>query len=207
MFDRCWRWRKRLQRRADGSLSARQVGALDDHLSQCARCRSVAAADRALRDTLRTHTGLLEDCRAEAFDDRVVSLLHNRKAQPPVGRSLAGWLSTGIRRSQSLGFLYQIAAGATVAAGLTALCLTPALHPGAATTDYRISGAQPLPSPPPIPLESLLQTTSPTAALLWAAPRAHNTPRELAPAHRRPPIEAKDRRPRQEMPSLENTMG
>ena len=33
MFNRCWRWRAMLARRADSALSATQWGALQDHLA------------------------------------------------------------------------------------------------------------------------------------------------------------------------------
>jgi anti-sigma factor RsiW len=210
MFDRCGRWRRRLQRRADGTLSARHWGALDDHLSQCADCRQVAAADRALRETLRTHLGLLDSQAAGTFDDRVIRRLAIERSLPHrtlLSRMLSWWSPRIAVQALPFRFMSQIAAGACAAAVITSLCLAPALHPSAARADLGpVTGVRS--SLPPVPLESLLDTASPCAALLWAAPHAHHGGVQTPPSAKvRPPAAPKPLSPRQETPSIRDRMG
>jgi anti-sigma factor RsiW len=211
MFDRCGRWQRKLQRRADGTLSERQWGALEAHLSQCAYCRATADADRALRESLYTHKGLLDARVAEAFDNQVISLVFRdpgARNQIPWRRLLSWRPSRGVGRALPLGFLSQIATGACAAATVTALCLTPALHPAAGHSGRRTPTASIAPALPPVPIESLLQTSSPCAALLWAAPHAHDAGSQGSPRpEMKLPPEPREKRPRQEVPSIRNNMG
>jgi hypothetical protein len=79
---------------------------------------------------------------------------------------------------EPLAFLSQIAAGSLAAAAVTALCLVPTLHPEAADAQSQWQNRQANMGrvDPPVPLESLLQTSSPRAALLWTLPRARLLP-------------------------------
>jgi anti-sigma factor RsiW len=168
MFDRCWLWRRRLSRRADGKLPLRQWGALQAHLALCPQCHEAAMADQALREVLHIHTGLPDAQATRALDDIVVasvvpirvSLLAQRHAEPQRSN----------HHNWPLVYFVQIVGGGLTAAAITALFLVPALHPAADP-----SRPQSIPvgierSNPPVPLESLLQTASPRAALLWTAP-------------------------------------
>jgi hypothetical protein len=184
MFDRCWLWRRRLSRRADGTLSPAQQGALQDHLAHCDRCRAAAQADQVLDEVLHTHTGMLDTRTARTLDDRVViGVLPVGSTLPQSNLPQASW-SHGRRYRQPprsgsdrisgsalpLVYLVQIVGGGLTAAAVTSLFLVTALHPAADTVRPQRYPASLQRSEPPVPLESLLQTASPRAALLWTAP-------------------------------------
>jgi hypothetical protein len=76
-------------------------------------------------------------------------------------------------------YLVQIIGGGFTAAAMTALLLAPTLHPAYDAARVRRSPVKIDRSEPPIPLGSLLQTTSPRAALLWTTPQS--TPRSAVP--------------------------
>lgn len=195
MFDRCRGWRRQLTRRADGSLPMAQWGALEDHLARCPQCHAAAEADAALRDVCRIHTGVLDDASAESFDDRVLEALRGTgtpafaaPVHEPTG-FLARW-----RAALPFGFLTQITGGAVVAAGITALCLSATLRPAAPSARGNNGGnghsarSMAARNEPPVPLESLLRTPSPRAALLWTTPA--NAPTDRSQSSQNPAPDA-----------------
>ncbi|HLV80069.1 MAG TPA: hypothetical protein VKT32_07280 [Chthonomonadaceae bacterium] len=173
MFDRCRGWRRKLSQRADGALPVKQWGALDDHLARCPQCRAVQNADSALRDVMGLHTGLLDREEARLFDNRVVAAW--RAARSPLGLTRLGlrWMRARWN-ALPLAFLSQVAGGALAAASLTALCLQSAAHSTAPVLDTRPAAERSLlgsnSSQAPVPLEALLQSQTPRAALIWTPP-------------------------------------
>lgn len=164
MFDRCRHWRHKLSLYADGMLPESQIMALELHVAHCPTCRSASEADTALRQVLRLHGGLPTLLEAQAFDDRVVSLI---RSPLPVRREGA-WIA---RLHSSVPFLSQMMRGALFSTALTGLCLFVNLH---ATTKSQTAQGEVSPArivaSPPVPLSSLLQTTTPRAAMLWSSP-------------------------------------
>ncbi|HZO91392.1 MAG TPA: zf-HC2 domain-containing protein [Chthonomonadaceae bacterium] len=210
MSDRCRFWRRQLSRLADDTLPMAQRSALEDHLARCPRCRAAEEADRALREALRAQREALDATAANRFDNRVLVALR-RSAVPssPAGPALLPrllWVHLRLN-VLPLEYLSQIACGALVAALLTALCLTSALHPASSGTTGPDSPARGglitvERNEPPVPLESLLQSPSPRAALLWTAPSAPRTgrftrtrqsPKSGKPAPQRPSVPVKQR--------------
>ncbi len=189
MWDRCEKWRRRLSQQADGALPRRHWGGLQAHLARCPTCRRAQDADAILRDTLRLHTGMADRASRRAFNDRVVMTLRAEQAADtqvvrydwpaPIRDAQARWSLL------PFGFFRQIAGGALCAMGLTGLCLLSALHsPHTPTTDRagtmeraaRTAGRGAAPS---VPLESLLESASPRAALLWTTPPGERNARGL----------------------------
>lgn len=178
MFDPCRVWRKRLTRLLDGTLPLGEWAALEEHLSHCARCQKAQEADRSLRETSSLHTGLLSTDAAAAFDDRVLRSLQNapRPRVSLLGRLGAHWQNFQARwNGQSFEFFTQLTGGALIAASVTAVCLLSALHPISNSTPVDQPDSTPAATAqnePPVPLETLLQSASPRAALLWRTPDA-----------------------------------
>lgn len=192
----CALWRRRLNRRAEGTLPPRHRAALEVHLTQCAECRAASAADRTLWESMGEHTGLLNHNSAHDFDDRVVSALNKAAvaANAPTAVEAFGWriarkLVAYFRLSSrailtappadpyrpltsGMVFVSQLASGAATAAAITALCLMPALQPRMPSSAAHVSfAADQTAASPPISLEILLNNTAPRAALLWSAPQ------------------------------------
>jgi hypothetical protein len=170
MFERCRAWRRKISQKADGTLSLAEWCALQDHLTRCKRCQAAYEADCARQEFLGMHTGTLPSVAARRFDEGVLAALRapvseTEETQP------AGY---GIL---SLRLLAQIVTSGLVAASVTALCLSSALHPAESRENGERGAFSTLQrNEPPIPLESLLQSPSPRAALMWTAP---------FPSHRR----------------------
>ncbi len=165
MFDRCRRWRDLLNRRADMGLSPKEQDALYAHLAVCAQCRHCAEADDTLHHVLGIHTGLLDEQDARFLDDRVVAAV---TLFPPIAAQSPafGW-SRRWRSALPFPFLGQLVSGGVVAASLTVFSLFSTLHPlqpAANRSHPQMSVPQ---NEPPIPLEALLDSPSPRAALLW----------------------------------------
>ena len=183
MFDRCRRWRHLLIRRADENLAPSQQHKLDTHLARCEGCRKRAEADATLRHVMGIHRELLDPTRAKALDDRIVAAM---TSLPPLATQNAGF--GGARRLLSnrlpFPFLGQLMAGGLVAASLTVVSLFGTLHPAQSPVSNAPTQAITQQSEPPIPLEALLESPSPRAALLWrtAPNRAKSeTPRKSEP--------------------------
>ncbi|HZP81782.1 MAG TPA: zf-HC2 domain-containing protein [Chthonomonadaceae bacterium] len=176
MFDRCRRWRGLLSRRADGVLPMAQWGALEDHLAHCPRCQAAAEADRIRESVLREHTGMLDSASARRFDNQILATLRQQPAARPALLSyFTSPAGLRARRQTSFDFLSQIMGGALVAAAVTALCLLSALQPNgfpaaAGEKAARHALLAPEHNELPVPLESLLRSPSPRAALLWTTP-------------------------------------
>jgi anti-sigma factor RsiW len=177
MFNSCRRWRQKLSQHADGTLPPAQWNALEKHLARCPHCRCVEEADRALSDVLGLHTGMLDNHAARVFDDRVLAALRDTGATAPTrGVSLPDfrqWIRT-CRAALPNSFLTQVAGGGLVAASVTMLCLLSSLHarsPVAPRSDHPASMAamSVMRNEPPVPLESLLRSPAPRAALLWSS--------------------------------------
>ena len=176
MFDPCIACRRRLAKRAEGKLPRSQWARLEAHLSQCASCRRIDEADRALHMALSM--GMMSTERisydaAEAFDSRVIAMARSRPEQGWLARFI-GWLLAGARGSAML--FTQIAGGALVAATVTAACLWFAVQPrpvmvksSVVVSTHQTRNERWLHGPP-APLESLMDTPAPRAALLWTAP-------------------------------------
>ena len=172
MFDRCRAWRVMLTRRAEGVLSPSERAMLDNHISKCGPCRKARLADDALQALNFAPDLGLSPGTGRTFDDRVVGALRAAPlTEPPAGwrervRACAG--------SLSFEFCMQLAGGGLAAASITAFALVSALSPaprsrGLSTYEvHSISAAER--NQPPVPLESLFQSTTPRAAMLWAAP-------------------------------------
>lgn len=185
MFNRCWRWRVLLARRSDGTITPSQWGSLQDHLVSCSSCRKLADADLALQAVFSSRTPLLSPDAVSAFDDRVVSAVTGgrwRAANEPswLARQWQSWkiwqrIQTR-SRALPLSFLAQIGGGAVCAVAVTSLFLLPSLHPHASvsahTAQIREIQAEAMErANASVPMELLLQTTTPRAALLWTTPQ------------------------------------
>lgn len=172
MFDRCRAWRSLLTRRAEGVLSPSERALLDDHTSKCADCRKTEEADEALRDLCFALDTNLATGTARAFDDRVVTELRSL----PVSDAPRGWRERVRACSASLSFEFcmQLAGGGLAAAAVTAFVLVSALNPVQTEKSLSAYEVRTLSSAernePPVPLESLFQSPTPRAAMLWAAP-------------------------------------
>ena len=188
MFDRCRAWRVLLTRRADGVLSPSERALLDNHSAKCAACHKAQMADEALQSL--SFAPELEPAAggARAFDDHVISAL---RAAPLVAQP-AGWREKvrACAGSLSFEFCMQLAGGGLAAASVTAFALISALNPAPATQSlsaYEVRAITAVErNRPPVPLESLFQSSTPRAAMLWAAP---------AGAARHPALEAAPRVP------------
>ncbi len=183
MFNRCWRWRGLLSRRADSVLTSRQWGRLQDHLASCPHCRRLVEADDALHSVLGVNPAPLSPERARKFDERVlVALAGSSGSYLPVSpmayfRVLRLRIMAGLK-DLPLSFLGQMGGGALVAGCLTSFFLLPALHSGSGAggrngtgmgrkADVTGNGEQ---SRIPVPLASLLNNPAPRAASLWSMP-------------------------------------
>lgn len=172
MFDRCRAWRSLLTRRAEGVLSPSERALLQDHVTKCAACRRTEEADDALRDLCFAQDAGIAAGGARAFDDRVVTELRSL----PLADPRKGWRDRVRACSASLSFEFcmQLAGGGLAAAAITAFVLVSALNPvrtAPSLSAYEIrtmSAAER--NEPPVPLESLFQSQTPRAAMLWAAP-------------------------------------
>ncbi len=189
MFDRCRAWRSLLNRRAEGALTPSERALLDDHLAKCAACRKADAAHQALHDLCFARDSGLAAGSGRAFDDRVVTEL---RALPLEDAPPRGWRGKVRACSASLSFEFcmQLAGGGLAAAAVTAFALVSALNPVPAAKNLSayevrtISAAER--NEPPVPLESLFQSPTPRAAMLWAAPgrsqwRTTGAERDVAP--------------------------
>ncbi len=197
MFNRCWRWRVLFARRSDGSITPSQWGTLQDHLVSCASCRKIAEADNALQAAFDHHLPRLTSESVAAFDNRVVAtvMAGRLNSVPQTGRLFRQWKRMQLQtRALRFSFLAQIGSGAVLAVALTSLFLLPALHShppvSARTAQFIESQAQERErADAAIPMESLLQTPTPRAALLWTNPQPG------------PPL-LKTRRPDRTVPAL-----
>ena len=192
MFNRCWRWRAMLARRADSALSATQWGALQDHLASCGHCRLLAEADNSLHEVLGMHSALLRPDAARAFDDRVIATLTMTRAIPTLSRWACLRLKWNAQwRALPLDFFAQIGGGAVLAACLTSFFLIPALHSGtpgkARLISDKLARETLERAEAPISMEALLNTRAPRAAMLWTAPGEHKVRHSTtAPLRSRP---------------------
>ena len=191
MFNRCWRWRALLARRADGKLTPAQEGMLREHLDRCDQCRPVADADDALHDVLGICSAPLAADKARMFDDRVVAALNAPARAPRI--FLVMWTRyrhTILARWRTLpfDFIAQVGGGALAAVTLTSFFLLPALHSGtpeqarAALLSEKLARDSARRSALPVPMETLLNTPSPRAAMLWTIPGRRNNGQQTPPA-------------------------
>lgn len=164
MFDRCRRWHKLLNARAEQGLAPAESDALHAHLARCEACRKRARADDDLHFALTTHTGLLDAENARLLDDRIVSAVQNFPAPAP--RVVWNW-KRRISQPLPFPFLSQLLGGGLVAAALTVVSLFSTLHPAQTPAPHDAGKVIAAPSAPPLPLEALLDSPSPRAALLW----------------------------------------
>ena len=181
MFNRCQKWRARMDLLTDGELSPERRAALQTHLGRCAACQSLFAADAARRDALSRHDGMLTAPQADAFDAGILAALRVPAAPEPLT------LRSGPRallRNLPTDFLQQLAGGAMAAAALTVVCLFTALHPKISNAPRRAASPQPTQNETPVALEELLRAHSPRAYSLWSVPPA-GAPR---PTHTAPPV-------------------
>lgn len=195
MFDRCRVWRSLLTRRTEGVLSPTERALLDNHLTKCAACRKAQDADDALQATcFAQDSGLATSGTGTAFDDRVIMEL---RALPLVEPGPQGWRARVRACSERLSFEFcmQLAGGGLAAASITAFVLISALNPASTSRNlspYELGSVSSVGrTEPPVPLESLFQSPTPRAAMLWAAPgrSAHPLPegRPFTPPKRAAP--------------------
>ena len=183
MFDRCRRWRHSLNRRADTGLSPKEQDALDAHLVVCAECRHCAEADDTLHHVMGIHTGILDEQTARVMDENIVaavSLFPAVAAQRPVSRWARRW-----RTALPFPFLGQLVGGGLVAASLTVFSLFSTLHPMQTAANRPQTHAVIPQNEPPLSLEALLDSPSPSAALLWRTSSSKarlETPRKPEPS-------------------------
>jgi hypothetical protein len=180
MFNSCAACRRRLARRAEGSLPRSQWAALEAHLTQCANCRRIDEVDRAMHLMLsrsQTTYGRMTSDAASAFDDRVLNQLLNQPKS--LWRQLLEDLMDRLRLAQSsvaAMFIGQVAGGAIAAAAITTCGLLVAIQPHAIRKDVQVHNRPELSANerwltgPPVPLEALLDSPSPRAAMLWTLP-------------------------------------
>lgn len=209
MFNRCWRWRVLFARRSDGSITPSQWGTLQDHLVSCASCRKIAEADNALQAAFDHHAPRLTSESVAAFDNRVVAtvLSGSLRTAPQPFWLLRQWKRMQMHtRALQLSFLAQLGGGAVFAVALTSFFLLPALHShppvSARAAQMLETQAQDRErADASIPMESLLQTPTPRAALLWTNPepgpvhRGAETRGMNAPAHLSLPISPASSKP------------
>jgi hypothetical protein len=184
MFDKCSKWKALLAQRAEGMLPAAQAGALDFHLTGCARCREIEQADYALLWGLRLDHDELPHIDPELFDTKVLGILR-RPAPSWRSRILAFCNSIPTVWRSPVGLPYQLLGGAACAAVLTLWCVMPEgrpVSPGLPTAHHGQT-ARAGEQDPPVPFESLFRTPAPRAALLWATPPE---PRHARSIPRRP---------------------
>ena len=140
----------------------------------------------ALHDTLGLREPTFGLDTARAFDDRVLAALSVTPSPQPLfatssrlwtrcqntARTRCKMLSTAL----SFDLLAQVGGGAVAAAGLTSLFLLSALHSGSSHASPsglwadRQARENLQRSVLPVPLQSLLDTPSPRAAMLWTTP-------------------------------------
>ena len=184
MFDSCSTCRRRLAKRAEGNLPRYQWAALEAHLNRCPTCRRIDEADRCLHMALSMRmmsSARLNHERAAAFDDRVLNLVTNQPRSP--WRGFKDRLIARLRylRMGAAGmFMTQVAGGALVAASITAAAMLLAMpqygapvHLGAehgASAHSRQASNTRWVTGPPVPMETLLNSPTPRAALLWTEP-------------------------------------
>jgi hypothetical protein len=186
MFDRCRGWRYLMTRRAEGSLSVSERALLNEHIDKCAACRKAQAADEALLSIYIPADAGMPPGGARLFDDSVVTTL---RSLPPVATPTMEWMERVRACSTSLSFEFcvQLAGGALAAAAVTAFAIVSALNPvpssGALSAFESRSMKSMDRNEPPVPLESLLQSPAPRAAMLWAPPG--RSPRRPAAAQPR----------------------
>ncbi len=179
MFSTCRYWRRKMTQWDEGTLPMWQWGRLEKHLAQCADCRLAQEADQALHEVLRTHGGMLTSVREREFDDKVLAAYYG-KSEVKVSALHGLLVSIGNRvtvRLPSLEFLLQLSGGALLAASVTAVFFLTAMHAPSPTSRSAAVGVEnhqtfATRNDPPVPLESLLQSQAPRAALLWTAPAA-----------------------------------
>lgn len=183
MFNRCWRWRELLSRRADSALTSQQWGRLQDHLATCAHCRRQVEADQALQSVLGIDPPPLSLECARKFDESVLVTLARSSGSHLTASPLIYFRAIRVRimaglKALPLSFLGQMGGGALVAGCLTSFFLLPALHSGSAgggrnvagiVRDADVTGAGEQPRIP-VPLASLLNNPAPRAASLWSTP-------------------------------------
>jgi hypothetical protein len=130
------------------------------------------SADEALRSVCSDHDTGLTPRGARSFDNRVVSALRATPANRPVN----GWreLVRACRASLSFEFCMQLAGGGLAAASVTAFLVVSALKPVPLAHSVSADEVRAMSTAertgPPIPLESLFQSSTPRAAMLWASP-------------------------------------
>ena len=186
MFDRCRKWRARMDLLADGNLSLAHCADLQNHLQGCAACQSLSSADALRRDALRQHGGMLTAPESHSFDESVIAMLRTPAEPEPL--SMRGGIRS-LLRCLPTDFLQQLAGGAMAAATVTIICLFSALHPKPTDSRHSAAPSAAAHSEPPVALESLLRAHSPRAYSLWMAPAAGTAraPRPAPVVHRARP--------------------
>jgi hypothetical protein len=131
-------------------------------------------ADDALRHYANAPPPPLDAAAVDSFDLRILDELRanpppvplRRRARRSLKQALAAW------NAIPAGFFAQLAGGGLIAAALTGVFLFTALHSGAGrpASHWRAAIVPAVSSEPPVPLETLLESPAPRAALLWTSP-------------------------------------
>jgi hypothetical protein len=163
---------------------------LDEHVRKCAACRERRDADDALRVLASEPLAGLVPDRAQLFDDSVIRDLRAAGADDELPKGWRGPVRA-CARSLSFEFCMQLAGGGLAAASITGFLVVSALNPAAnerKLSPYELRAISAVErNEPPVPLESLFQSPSPRAAMLWAAPG--RSPRPAAVEDRSPTTE------------------
>lgn len=191
MFENCRLWNQKLDDRDEGLLPFDEWGALEDHLAHCTGCSQRLRANSAFRVEVETSVSDLSAEASNQFDDAVLSQINTEELAATVELkpriNFGGWLKDQLHRS-TFSFLGQLVGGALLAACVTAFCLSIAIHPAYQTheTTRMLQDFLPLSavtSSHPVPMESLLVTPSPKAAMLWSkTPPIPYTEQEVTPS-------------------------
>ncbi len=176
MFDTCRDWQQKLDESEHCVLPIEVWGALEDHCAHCEECSARLRADSQFKLQVGKAVGELSPAESNLFDAGVLSQISLPDTESDEfiasGFNFRTWLKDQIQRS-SFAFLGQLAGGVVVASCLTAFCLSAAIQPAykAHETTHMLQDSKPQAANlanHPVPMESLLVTPSPKAALLWS---------------------------------------
>lgn len=168
MSDPCRAWRSLMTRQAESRISSKEASRLEAHLRVCRSCRDNRDAADALAAALRATPVLSADDRQ--FDDRIIMTLRRPVSNRPIDRFVAQLRS--LSSVVSFNFCIQFAGGALIAASVTGYLLVTALRSSSSINPLSSVSVRAERPAPPTPMEWLLDSPAPRAAMLWGTPAA-----------------------------------